>query len=92
MNVSAPALSEKDVEDLELRGAPRRRPGSAVVRRVARRDRTVHEVMDCVGRRVPVIAKLEKPEAIDNLEAIVLVFDVIMVVCGDPVSSRRSRK
>ena len=31
--------------------------------------------MDRVGRRVPVIAKLEKPEAIDNLEAIVLAFD-----------------
>ena len=43
----------------------------------------VHEVMDRVGRRVPVIAKLEKPEAIDNLEAIVLAFDAIMVARGD---------
>jgi pyruvate kinase len=32
---------------------------------------------------VPVIAKLEKPEAIDNLEAIVLAFDAIMVARGD---------
>ena len=39
--------------------------------------------MDRVGRRVPVIAKLEKPEAIDNLEAIVLAFDAIMVARGD---------
>ncbi len=44
----------------------------------------VHEVMDRVGRRVPVIAKLEKkPEAIDNLEAVVLAFDAIMVARGD---------
>src|SRR5690606_16074045 len=35
------------------------------------------------GRRVPVIAKLEKPEAIDNLEAIVLAFDGVMVARGD---------
>src|SRR6201992_2980878 len=39
--------------------------------------------MDRIGRRVPVIAKLEKPEAIDNLEAIVLAFDAIMVARGD---------
>ena len=43
----------------------------------------VHKVMDEVGRRVPVIAKLEKPEAIDNLEAVVLAFDAIMVARGD---------
>ncbi len=43
----------------------------------------VHEVMDRIGRRVPVIAKLEKPEAVDNLEAIVLAFDAIMVARGD---------
>ncbi len=35
--------------------------------------------MDRVGRRVPVIAKLEKPEAIENLEAVVLAFDAVMV-------------
>jgi pyruvate kinase len=40
-------------------------------------------VMDRVGRRVPVIAKLEKPEAVENLEAIVLAFDAIMVARGD---------
>jgi pyruvate kinase len=43
----------------------------------------VHQVMDRVGRRAPVIAKLEKPEAVDNLEAIVLAFDGVMVARGD---------
>jgi pyruvate kinase len=83
MNVSAPALSEKDIEDLEFAlnlGVDLvalsfvRSPSDIEV---------VHEVMDRVGRRVPVIAKLEKPEAIDNLEAIVLAFDAVMVARGD---------
>src|SRR5205823_13390850 len=40
--------------------------------------------MDAVpGGRLPVIAKLEKPEAVDNLEAIVLAFDGVMVARGD---------
>ena len=43
----------------------------------------VHEIMDEEGRRVPVIAKLEKPEAVDALESIVLAFDAIMIARGD---------
>ena len=83
MNVSAPALSEKDIEDLEF-GL---RLGVDLVALSFVRSpadiELVHEVMDRVGRRVPVIAKLEKPEAVENLEAIVLAFDAIMVARGD---------
>lgn len=83
MNVSAPALSDKDVEDLEFA----LRLGIDMVALSFVRSpadiELVHEVMDRVGRRVPVIAKLEKPEAIENLEAIVLAFDGIMVARGD---------
>src|ERR1700712_4218692 len=83
MNVSAPALSEKDIEDLEFA----LRLGVDLVALSFVRSPSdielVHEVMDRVGRRVPVIAKLEKPEAIDNLEAIVLAFDAVMVARGD---------
>jgi len=83
MNVSVPALSQKDIEDLEF-GL---RLGIdlvalSFVRSPADIER-VHDVMDRVGRRVPVVAKLEKPEAIDNLEAIVLAFDAVMVARGD---------
>lgn len=83
MNVSVPALSEKDIEDLEFA----LRLGVDLVALSFVRSpadiELVHEVMDRVGRRVPVIAKLEKPEAIENLEAVVLAFDAVMVARGD---------
>jgi len=83
MNVSVPALSQKDIEDLEFA----LKVGVDLVALSFVRSpadiELVHEVMDRVGRRVPVIAKLEKPDAIDNLEAIVLAFDAIMVARGD---------
>ncbi len=76
-------MSEKDIEDLEFA----LRLGVDLVALSFVRSpadiELVHEVMDRVGRRVPVIAKLEKPEAIDNLEAIVLAFDAVMVARGD---------
>ncbi len=83
MNISVPAMSEKDIADLEFA----LRLGVDMVALSFVRSpadvELVHEVMDRVGRRVPVIAKLEKPEAIDNLEAVVLAFDAIMVARGD---------
>jgi pyruvate kinase len=83
MNVSVPALSGKDIADLEFAlnlGVDL--IALSFVRSPADIE-LVHQVMDRVGRRVPVIAKLEKPEAIDNLEAIVLAFDAVMVARGD---------
>lgn len=83
MNVSVPALSEKDIADLEFA----LKLGVDFIALSFVRSPSdielVHEVMDRVGRRVPVIAKLEKPEAVENLEAIVLAFDAIMVARGD---------
>lgn len=83
MNVSVPALSGKDIEDLEFA----LKLGVDFIALSFVRSPSdielVHDVMDRVGRRVPVIAKLEKPEAIDNLEAIVLAFDAVMVARGD---------
>lgn len=84
MDVSVPALSGKDVEDLEFAmelGVDF--VALSFVRSPADID-LVHQVMDRVGHgRVPVVAKLEKPEAVYNLEAVVLAFDSIMVARGD---------
>ena len=84
MNITVPALSEKDVSDLEFALSLRVDVVAlSFVRSPADID-LVHKIMDNTGRgRVPVIAKLEKPEAVDNLEAIVLAFDGIMVARGD---------
>ncbi|KOV85840.1 pyruvate kinase [Nocardia sp. NRRL S-836] len=84
MDVSVPALSEKDIEDLEFAlslGVDF--IALSFVRSPADID-LVHQVMDrSGGKRLPVIAKIEKPEAVDNLEAIVLAFDGVMVARGD---------
>ena len=81
MNV--PALSEKDVEDLRFA----LRMGCDMVALSFVRDaddvNDVHKVMDEEGRRVPVIAKVEKPQAVDNMEGVVAAFDAVMVARGD---------
>ncbi len=43
----------------------------------------VHRIMDEEGVRLPVIAKIEKPQAVDALQEIVAAFDGIMVARGD---------
>lgn len=83
MNVSVPAMSEKDIEDLKFAMALGVDLVALSFVRSPADIELVHEIMDEMGRRVPVIAKLEKPEAIENLEAIVLAFDAIMVARGD---------
>jgi pyruvate kinase len=83
MNVSVPAMSEKDCADLEFALDLRVDTiAMSFVRSPADIDIT-HKIMDSKGGRLPVIAKLEKPEAVDNLEAIVLAFDGVMVARGD---------
>src|SRR6478752_7580943 len=83
MNVSVPALSEKDIADLRFAlGLGVDLVALSFVRSAAD-AKLVHEVMTEVGVTVPVIAKLEKPEAVENLEEIVLAFDGVMVARGD---------
>jgi pyruvate kinase len=83
MNVSVPAMSEKDCADLAFAlGLRVDIIALSFVRSPADIDQ-VHQIMDEANCRLPVIAKLEKPEAVDNLEAIVLAFDGIMVARGD---------
>ena len=83
MAVSVPALSTKDIEDLEFALALGVDMIALSFVRSPADAELVHAVMDRVGRRVPVIAKLEKPEAVANLEAIILAFDAVMVARGD---------
>jgi pyruvate kinase len=81
--LSVPAMSEKDADD--LRFALGLGVDLIALSFVRSPDdiKLVHEIMDEVGRRVPVIAKIEKPEAVARLEAIVNAFDALMVARGD---------
>ena len=81
--VNVPALSEKDEADLrwalkmgvDMIALSFVRNASDIVR--------VHEIMKEEGRSLPVIAKIEKPQAVANLEEIIDAFDGIMVARGD---------
>jgi pyruvate kinase len=81
--VSVPALSEKDMDDLRwgLKAGADFIALSFV--RSAEDIVDVHRIMDEVGIRIPVIAKIEKPQAVANLQEIVNAFDGIMVARGD---------
>ncbi|OEU88379.1 pyruvate kinase [Streptomyces abyssalis] len=81
--VSVPALSEKDVED--LRWALRTGADIIALSFVRSGDdvKEVHRIMAEEGRYLPVIAKLEKPQGVTNLESVVDAFDGVMVARGD---------
>jgi pyruvate kinase len=81
--VSVPALSGKDTDD--LRWALREGVDMIALSfvRSAKDIVDVHRIMDEEGRRVPVIAKIEKPQAVDNLDEIIDAFDAFMVARGD---------
>ncbi len=81
--VSAPSLTAKDKRDLELALEQEvdyvalsfvRKPSDIVALREACERR---------GRNMPLIAKLEKPEALSHLDEIVAATDVVMVARGD---------
>ncbi len=81
--VSVPAMSDKDEEDLRWAlnvGADL--IALSFVRTAADYD-DVRRIMEEEGRVVPVIAKIEKPQAVENLTEIVQAFDGIMVARGD---------
>jgi pyruvate kinase len=81
--VNVPALSEKDEDDLRWGlklGVDM--VALSFVRNASDIER-VHEIMREEGRKIPVIAKIEKPQAVENLEEIIDAFDAIMVARGD---------
>ncbi|WP_017540504.1 pyruvate kinase [Nocardiopsis halophila] len=81
--VSVPALTHKDEED--LRWALRQgvdMVALSFVRSPSDADE-VHAIMDEEGTRVPLIAKIEKPQAVERLQDIIEVFDGVMVARGD---------
>jgi pyruvate kinase len=81
--VSVPALSDKDEEDLRFALGLSVDFIALSFVRDAKDVEDVRRVMDEVGVHVPVIAKIEKPQAIENLDEIIAAFDGFMVARGD---------
>jgi pyruvate kinase len=83
VNVSAPALTEKDIADLEFGLA---QGVDYVAISFVRRAADIHDIkgrIKAAGKNTPVVAKIEKPEALDDLAAILEATDAIMVARGD---------
>jgi pyruvate kinase len=83
VGMSVPALSEKDEADLRFAMTLRADLVALSFVRNARDIDRVHQIMDEYGARLPVLAKIEKPQAVENLEEIVDAFDGLMVARGD---------
>lgn len=81
--VSVPALSEKDREDLRWALTTGADLIALSFVRSSADIHDVHTIMDEIGVRIPVLAKVEKPQAVENLEDIVSAFDGVMVARGD---------
>jgi len=83
VQVSAPSMTDKDREDLEFgieQGV------DFVALSFVRRSGDIYRVQEIIARHgasIPVIAKLEKPEAIGRLSEIIAASDGVMVARGD---------
>src|SRR5690554_2702145 len=83
-NVSLPALTEKDIKDALF----------AIENHVdwialsfVRTPKDLEELQDLIAKhsdhKIPIIAKIEKPEAVENIDRIVAFCDGLMVARGD---------
>lgn len=86
ISVSAPSLTAKDRQDLLFAF---RHDVDYVALSFVRRAHDVAHLRDFIiehgpkGRRIPIIAKIEKDEAIGNIDAILKETDAVMVARGD---------
>lgn len=83
VDVAVPAVSGKDAEDLRFALEAGVDLVAMSFVRAPQDVKDAHSIMDDVGVRLPVVAKLEKPEAVTHLLEIVEAFDGIMVARGD---------
>ncbi len=81
--VSVPAMSEKDIDDLRWALHLRADMVALSFVRSAEDVKDVRRVMDEEQQWIPVIAKIEKPQAIDHIDEIIAAFDGVMVARGD---------
>jgi len=83
LNLRLPSLTEKDMRDLEFGLSQEVDWISLSFVRSAEDIRTLKQFIKQTGKFKPVIAKIEKPQALDHLEEIVDEVQGIMVARGD---------
>lgn len=83
-NISQPALTEKDIKDAEFAISL---DVDWIALSFVRHAEDLMQLRDLIRKhsdhKIPIIAKIEKPEAIDNIDKIVTHCDGIMVARGD---------
>lgn len=82
-SLTGPAVTERDLEDLRFGLARGVDWVAQSFVRSAADVRPLREEMARVGVHVPVIAKIERPEAVKNIVGILEAYDGIMVARGD---------
>jgi pyruvate kinase len=82
-NVSCPSLTPKDEEDLVF---GLRADVDFVALSFVRKAEDIQKVKNIIHKRklnIPIIAKVENPEAIENIDEIIEASDIVMVARGD---------
>ncbi len=82
-DISVPALTDKDKEDLEF---ALKNDVEWVALSFVRKAKDIHDLRDIISSRkkdCKIIAKIEKPEAVRNLDEIIAATDGVMVARGD---------
>lgn len=83
MNLSTPSITEKDFKDLEFVLKHRIDYIALSFVRSPNDVKQLKDWLNAKGKKIPVIAKIEKREAVENLFDIILIADGIMVARGD---------
>jgi pyruvate kinase len=83
IRLKIPSMTRKDRQDLISALALDANYVALSFVRTAADVLAAKKAIERAGKRTPVVAKLEKPEAIDNLDEILAVSDCVMVARGD---------
>ncbi len=81
--VSAPSLTEKDLKDLEFGLQHKVNWVALSFVRKAKDIESLREIINQHKSATQIIAKIEKPEALENIDAIISATDAVMVARGD---------
>ncbi len=83
VKISVPTLTEKDKKDVEFGVNNDIDYFALSFVRTAENIKELKSLISSYGKEIPVIAKIEKPEAVKNIDHILEVADAVMVARGD---------